>query len=177
MRRFSSTALLCLCVAFAAPVIADELKEAEALLRQGKAEAALGRVEARLKTRPQEMQARFLQGVILSEIDRAEEAKKVFRQLTVEFPEAAEPHNNLAVLYAADGEFGKARDALEMAVRANPRYGTAHENLGDVYGQLAAQSYGRAAALGTSAELQQKLKLARELGAAADTRPTNSRTP
>jgi hypothetical protein len=31
-----------------------------------------------------------------------------------------------------------------MATKLNPDYATAHENLGDVYVRLAAQSYGRA---------------------------------
>lgn len=178
MRRFSSTVLLCLCCAFAAPLSADELKDAEALLRRGKAEAALEKVEARLKEKPQEMQARFLQGVVLSELGRKEEAKRVFQLLTVEFPEAAEPHNNLAVLYAAEGEFQKARDALEMAVRSNPKYAVGYENLGDVYGQLAVRSYEKSQTLGTATNaLQKKLKLARELTAAADPRAKNDAAP
>ena len=51
-----------------------------------------------------------------------------------------------------------------MAIRTNPGYATAHENLGDVYAQLASQSYSRALqfdARNTAVPL--KLALIREL--------------
>ena len=64
--------------------------------------------------------------------------------LVQDYPELAEPHNNLAALYAAAGDYGKARAELEEALRLNPLYAPAHENLGDVYALLAGQSYARA---------------------------------
>ena len=39
-----------------------------------------------------------------------------FEQLTEDFPELPEPYNNLAVLYAADGQLDRARAALELAL-------------------------------------------------------------
>ena len=68
----------------------------------------------------------------------------MFTRLTEDFPELPEPYNNLAALYAQRKEYDKARTALEMAVRANPDYALAHENLGDVYAKLAARAYERA---------------------------------
>ena len=47
---------------------------------------------------------------------------------------------DLAVLYAGRGEYEKARESLEMAIRTHPSYATAHENLGDVYAKLASQA-------------------------------------
>src|SRR3989442_4984799 len=41
------------------------------------------------------------------------------------------PYNNLAVLNAAEGQERKASEVLEQAIRTNPSYATAHENLGD----------------------------------------------
>jgi ketosteroid isomerase-like protein len=61
-----------------------------------------------------------------------------------------EPYNNLAVLYASSGQYEKARITLEKAIRTNPSYMTAYENLGDVYGKLASQAYDKALALGTT---------------------------
>ena len=83
--------------------------------------------------------------------------------ITEDYPELPEPHNNLAVLYAAQGQLDKAKSALETALRINPAYATAHENLGDVYAQLASQSYSRALQLqaGNTA-LPQKLALIRQ---------------
>ena len=48
---------------------------------------------------------------------------------------------------AALGEYEPARVALEMAVRVRPDYAVAHENLGDIYARMAAQSYEKAAKL------------------------------
>jgi len=72
------------------------------------------------------------------------------------------------VLHAAQGQFEKAREALEMAVRTNPGYAIAHENLGDVYARLAGQSYGRAQQLdGANTTAAPKLALIRQLFPAA----------
>ncbi|MDO9451551.1 MAG: tetratricopeptide repeat protein, partial [Stagnimonas sp.] len=58
-----------------------------------------------------------------------------------------EPYNNLAVLYAQQGDYEKARDALEAALATHPAYATAHENLGDIYAALAGAAYNRASML------------------------------
>jgi Tfp pilus assembly protein PilF len=47
------------------------------------------------------------------------------------------------VIYAGQNRLDQARNALEMAVRNNPNYAVAHENLGDIYTRLAQQSYTR----------------------------------
>jgi tetratricopeptide (TPR) repeat protein len=51
------------------------------------------------------------------------------------------------VLYASAGNYDKARSALELATLTNPNYAIAHENLGDIYAQLAARAYDRAGQL------------------------------
>ncbi|MOA22327.1 hypothetical protein D3C78_1428760 [compost metagenome] len=48
------------------------------------------------------------------------------------------------MIYASQGDLDKARTALETAVRNNPSYAVAHENLGDIHARLAYQSYVRA---------------------------------
>jgi len=81
-----------------------------------------------------------------------------------DFPELPEPYNNLAVLYASEGQLDSARAALEMALAAAPNYATALENLGDVYLQMAADAYQRAAKLDPSnRQAGAKLALSREL--------------
>ncbi|MGC4441925.1 hypothetical protein ABXW85_23975, partial [Streptococcus suis] len=54
------------------------------------------------------------------------------------------PYNNLAVLYAAEGKERKASEILELAIRTNPSYATAHENLGDLYARMASEAYSKA---------------------------------
>ena len=69
------------------------------------------------------------------------------------------------MLYANQNQLDKARTALEMAIRTNPSYATAHENLGDIYAKLASQAYNKALQLdATSANsVKPKLALIREL--------------
>jgi len=146
----------------------DELNDADLLLRAGRSAQALEQVDQYLAKNPGNMQGRFLKGLILAEQNRESDAIDIFVRLTQENPEYAEPYNNLAVLYAARGNLEGARNALETAVRVNPKYVTAQENLGDVYARLAAAAYERAAALGAAGKVAQtKLKLSRELVAAS----------
>jgi Flp pilus assembly protein TadD len=122
---------------------ADDYGDVNTLVRQGKPDEALAKADAYIAGKPRDPQMRFLRGVILTEQGRQADATAVFTQLTQDFPELPEPYNNLAALYAAQSQFDKARAALEMAIKLNPNYATAHENLADVYARLAAQSYGR----------------------------------
>ena len=122
----------------------EDLKEAQKLQASGKLAPALEKVEAVLRVQPRDPQARFLKGVLLTDQKQPAEAMKVFVALTEDYPELPEPWNNLAVLYAAQGEYDKARTALELAISTHPGYATAHENLGDIYAQMAGRSYDRA---------------------------------
>lgn len=150
------------------PGFADDYGDVSRLTRSGQLAEALARADAYLAAKPRDPQMRFLKGVAQSEAGRKPEAIATFTGLTQEYPELPEPYNNLAVLYAGQGEFDKARAALESAIRTNPGYATAHENLGDVYAQLAGQSYARAQQLDArNTTLQPKLALIRQLLAPA----------
>ena len=130
----------------------------------GQTAAALALADKYLATKPNDAQMRFLKGVILAESQRSAEAISIFQKLVDDYPDLAEPYNNLAALYAAGGDYTRARATLEQAVRANPSYATAHENLGDVYAALASQSYARAQKLEpVNGALESKLALVREL--------------
>jgi tetratricopeptide (TPR) repeat protein len=155
-----------LSLALCAPVAAqsDDLQEANQLFRQGQLDRALERVDAAIKSRPKDARARFLRGLILTEQGRAGEAIKVFTALTEDYPELPEPYNNLAVLYASQGQYDRARAALEMAIRTHPSYATAHENLGDIYAKMASQAYDKALQLDRGNQAAQtKLNLIRDL--------------
>src|SRR3990167_6168037 len=122
----------------------DDYAEVNRLMRAGQLSEALSKVDQYLTSKPRDPQMRFLKGVIQTEGGKHSDAIATFSKLTEEFPELPEPYNNLAVLYAGQSQFDKARAALEMAIRTNPSYATAHENLGDVYAKLASQSYSKA---------------------------------
>ena len=83
---------------------------------------------------------------------------QTFTQLTEEYPELPEPYNTLAVIYARQGQLEQARHALNQAVRNNPAYAVAYENLGDVYLRLAHEAYTQSSKLqGAKPALQRKL--------------------
>ena len=134
----------------AAVVHADELQDVTRMLRQGQAPQALERVDKYLAGKPRDAQGRFLKGLILTEMNRPSEAIQVFTKLSEDYPELPEPYNNLAVLYASQGQYEKARVALESSIRTHPSYATAHENLGDIYSKLASQAYDKALQLDSS---------------------------
>jgi ketosteroid isomerase-like protein len=157
-------AVLAAALLSAMPARADEYGDVNQLLRSGKTTEALNKADQYLAGKPKDPQMRFLKGVILTETGRTNEAITTFTRLTEDYPELPEPYNNLAVLYAGQAQFDKARAALEMAIRTNPSYATAHENLGDVYAKLASQAYSRALQLDASnTAVQPKLALIRDL--------------
>jgi tetratricopeptide (TPR) repeat protein len=82
--------------------------------------------------------------VLLSEIGEIDEAINVFVSLTKSHPALPEPYNNLAVLYAQNGNFDLAKTALEKSIKTHPSYATAHINLGDLYTRMASESYNQA---------------------------------
>jgi TolA-binding protein/ketosteroid isomerase-like protein len=151
-------------LAFGLPADADDLQEANALFKQGSYTQAQDKVSAYLSDHPKDAKARFLLGLIYTEQNKQAEAVKTFTGLTEDYPELPEPYNNLAVLYAAQGQYDKARSALEAAIRTHPSYATAHENLGDIYAKLATQAYDKALQLDkNNATAQTKLELIKEL--------------
>ena len=135
------------------------------LLQGSQPEQALKLIDQRLSATPKDPQLRFLQGVAFAMANKNKEAIDTFTQLTKEFPELPEPYNNLAVLYANQNQLDKSRQALEQAIRTNPSYSTAHENLGDIYAKLASQAYSKALQLdGSHAQsVQPKLALIHDL--------------
>ncbi|MGA8516175.1 MAG: tetratricopeptide repeat protein [Burkholderiaceae bacterium] len=166
---------LAVCLLASGAVYADDYADVNRLLRAGQVAEASAKVDQFLATKPKDAQMRFLKGVIFTEQSKPNDAISTFTKLTEDFPELPEPYNNLAVLYAGQSQFDKARAALEMAIRTNPSYATAHENLGDVYAKLASQAYSKALQLDNSnTGVQPKLSLIRDLFApgAKGQRPT-----
>jgi ketosteroid isomerase-like protein len=155
---------LAVCLLASGAVYADDYADVNRLLRAGQVAEASAKVDQFLVTKPRDAQMRFLKGVIFTEQSKPNDAISTFTKLTEDFPELPEPYNNLAVLYAGQSQFDKARAALEMAIRTNPSYATAHENLGDVYAKLASQAYSKALQLDNSnTGVQPKLSLIRDL--------------
>lgn len=149
------------------PLRADELHDIEKLYRAGDVQQALRRADEAIAAQPRAAQMRFLKGVMLAELKRNPQAMEVFIGLTQDYPELPDPYNNLAVLYAADGQLPNALAALQTALRNDPSHRAARENLGDVHLALAIQAWSaaQAGAKGDYAGLRRKLQLAREIQA------------
>lgn len=166
--RFSLALLAALLPALAYPTLADaavsSVQEASQAFQRGNNKVALDKVDSFLTANPKDAQGRFLKGLVLTEMNRFSDAIKIFSGLTEDFPELPEPYNNLAVLYAAQADYERAKNSLEMAIRTHPSYATAHENLGDIYAKMASQAYDKAMQLDKSnISAQTKLALIRDL--------------
>lgn len=156
--------LLAVVLGVALPALADDLDDASKLLKAGQRDQALERVNRVLAQKSGDPKARFLKGIILTEQGNTKEAIEIFTKLTQDYPNLPEPYNNLAVIYAGQGQYDKARAALEQSIRTHPSYATAYENLGDIYAKLASQAYDKALQLDKSnTGAQNKLSLVREL--------------
>ena len=141
-----------------------EALEIQRLIKSGQSTQALKLIDDSLARNPKDPAMRFRRGVTLSMLDRKAEALQVFQKLVEDHPEMPAPYNNLAVLYGSQGDYDKARAALVAAIRTNPQYATAYQNLGDVYAQLASQAYSKALQLDkTDTTVPPKLVLLREL--------------
>jgi colicin import membrane protein len=157
----------CLLLGVAAASAADAVRSAadiERLFRSGETALALQQIDLAIAAKPRDASLWFQKGLMLLESQRTAEAIAVYERLTQEYPELAEAYNNLAVLQAGDGRLDAARELLETALRNDPGYRTARENLGDIHLRLALRSFEQAASGTTGSErLERKLRRTREL--------------
>ncbi|MFY7867802.1 tetratricopeptide repeat protein [Roseateles sp.] len=158
---------------------AHEVTDVQAILASGKHAEGLKKVDQLLVAKPNDPRLRLQRGIALSLLNRQAEAIGVFQKLTETHPELPGPYNNLAVLYGNQGDYEKARQALELAIRTNPTYATAFQNLGDVYARLAGQAYKKALALDKSdAALPLKLAVVQNVfESSVDPRASKVATP
>lgn len=141
-----------------------DLDTIQRLAAQGEQETALESLEARIIANPNDIQARFLKGLLLLEQGDNFAAREIFAEITRLFPQSPEAHNNLAAVYAQQGEYELAREALLQAIATMPDYPPAQANLGDLYTKLAADAYREAFRLNPGDEASRaKLRLLEQL--------------
>lgn len=121
----------------------------ERLLDQGQNQEALRLIEQREAAiqgqRGTDVQLMFQHARALAALGRTAEAIAMYTDMTTRFPELPEPWNNLAALYAKQGDLDSAHEALQMALRANPDYPAARANMGDIQLMMALRTYRNAA--------------------------------
>ncbi len=118
--RIISPLLFCIFGMLPPAAYADDYAEVAQLTRDGKFTEALSKADAYLTGKPRDPQMRFLKGVTQKDAGKTTEAIATFTKLTEDFPDLPEPYNNLAVLYANQNQFDKAKAALELALKTNP---------------------------------------------------------
>jgi len=133
--------------------------EVQKAMGQRKWDQALEEIDAYLQERPRDPQMRFWRARLLEQLQRSDEAFVVYEDLAQDYPELAEVQNNLGVMYAARGNLGQAKLAFENALRNNPSYATAHENMGDILLHLARQSFAKSAELDPAAAISPQQKM------------------
>lgn len=130
--------------------VAEEAVDINAIRQmadRGDRTGALTQLDKALKANENDIQARFLKGILLYQGGNNNEAQEVFADITRRFPRLPEAYNNLAALYADQGEYEKARTALLSAVGNAPDYSTSRANLGDLYVKMALDAYRKAVEL------------------------------
>jgi len=145
------------------PVFANSIDDAVRQTESDNYAGALKTLDALLKTRPGNREALFLKGSVLARMNRKKEAIVIFKRLTKIAPELPEPYNNLAVLYASQGDLKASRQALEDAMETNKNYSTVYDNLSAVYIEMARESYVKALEIGEKPEMP-RLQLLTRLG-------------
>ena len=133
--------------------------EVQKAMGQRKWDLALKEIDVYLQERPRDPQMRFWRARLLEQLQRSDEAFVVYEDLAQDYPELAEVQNNLGVMYAARGNLGQAKLAFENALRNNPSYATAHENMGDILLHLARQSFAKSAELDPAAAISPQQKM------------------
>ncbi|NJN46575.1 MAG: tetratricopeptide repeat protein [Candidatus Competibacteraceae bacterium] len=98
-----------------------DLATIERQAQAGQFQAALNGLDERISNNTNDVEARFLKGLLLLEQGDTDGARDVFVELSRLFPRIPESFNNLATIYAQQGEYEKARQALLSAVANAPQ--------------------------------------------------------
>ena len=134
--------LLIAALLIALPATADEpYHQAKANIENGRIDLALEQLKRAVKREANDYQAWFLLGVAYTRGQQFHQAMESFRRVIEINPQLAEPHNNLAVIYNALGDYRAAVDELEASLLKKPDYAVAEENLADLYVKLALENY------------------------------------
>lgn len=166
---YRSVFLLLFCFMVLPAASSASTEKIQQLVAAGKLQQALQLTEEQIQGDKGNVTYLFMKGLILTKLNKLEQARDVFIELTNSHPELPEPYNNLAVVYAAMGEFENARTALQRAINTHPSYATAHENMGDIYAKMASHAYSQALELDSDNNAAKtKLALVSELFSVPD---------
>ncbi len=132
LKIWLSLNLMC-CMVFGQLAYGGPHQDAMKLLRQDKSDEAFELVQSYLKEHPLDPQMRFWMANLLEKKAATDQAFDIYLQLTQDYPELAEPHNNLGILWVQKGELLNAKASFEMALKDAPNLVNAQENLASVF--------------------------------------------
>jgi len=108
---------------------ASDMNKANLLRQSHDFHQALTMIDQQLKNTPDNQNALFLKGLILSDLARYDESVKIFKQLIEKYPSTPELYNNLAIVLAFSKKFEDSQKAFQKALHLRNNYREAHKNL------------------------------------------------
>ena len=137
--RLLATMLLGISVSFA-----GNIEDIRSSLESGNLTNALALIDTASKADPDNPEIRFLEAEALHRSGQVSEAITVYKKLIGRYPEMPEAYNNLAIIYADEGDYLSAISTLKDAFRSDPGYATAFNNLMSIYDKMASDAYRKA---------------------------------
>jgi len=131
------------------------LKDAQQQIVDKKYQRALELSNEVLDENHQQYEAQFVQAEALSHLGKMDESVKLYMHILKANPRLPEVYNNLANLYARQGNLDLARKTLEQGIATNKQYQTLYENLSAIYVEMARGAYSKALKLGVHAKAVQ----------------------
>lgn len=110
----------------------ERLQLVDRLIVEKQWDDALKQMDLALKANPKNVQIQFKRAVVYTRMGQRAKTKQALTDLIDRYPEIVEPYNNLAAIYASEGNYTKATALLTQAVTLNPNFAMGYENLGDL---------------------------------------------
>ena len=110
-----------------------------------------------------DVHAQFANARHLWQTGKLKQAAALYESLIARSPNLPDPYNNLAVIYAAQGDYKKAQQILEKGLNTHAGYAAIYENLTAIYVEMARDSYGKALQFADKPGHQLKLRSLAEL--------------
>jgi len=146
--------LLIFALAFARSLRADELQDIDPSSRKGRCQRPRAG-QSVFSPKPQDPKGRFIKGLIWRKQNKGAESDRGFAALSRDYPSCRALQQS-RVLFAAQGEYEKARQQLELSIRTHAELRDCVRNLGDVYTKLASQAYDKALQFDSSTPRQEQ---------------------
>ncbi len=124
----------------------SQLEAISRLIQQGQVDQAMSQLDQINGDR--DWQVANLRALALARGGQRKKAIRILEKIVADNPPRPEPFNNLAALYANEGQLEKAKSTLEAGLRTDPAYAAVYENLSMVYVEMARNSYIEALKLG-----------------------------